>query len=53
MNADKERLARKARAFAERYSWENIIQSYWQPFLNSCEEELKPLITKGGTKTWG
>jgi glycosyltransferase involved in cell wall biosynthesis len=52
MNADKERLARKARAFAERYSWENIIERYWKPFLDECSTELKPLVTSGGVKSW-
>jgi glycosyltransferase involved in cell wall biosynthesis len=52
MNADREKLARKARAFALRYDWTKIMSDYWEPFLNECEEELKPLITKGGVSHW-
>jgi len=51
-NTDKEKLARKARAFSERYSWDRIIDVYWKPFLEKCEEELRPLITKEGKKSW-
>lgn len=51
-NADKEKLARKARAFALRYDWNNIVEQYWIPFLEKCEEELRPLITKEGIKPW-
>ena len=51
-NTDRERLAKKARAFALRYDWNNIIEQYWKPFLCKCEEELKPLITKEGIKPW-
>jgi glycosyltransferase involved in cell wall biosynthesis len=50
LNADREKLARKARAFAERYSWEKVVEQYWLPFLQQCEEELYPLITKQEVK---
>jgi glycosyltransferase involved in cell wall biosynthesis len=52
MNADREKLAKKARSFAERYSWENVINQYFKPFLDECEKELKPLISPEGLKTW-
>jgi len=52
MNADREKLARKARRFAERFSWDRIIESYWKPFLEECSVELKPLVVKGGIKSW-
>ena len=52
LNADPERLARKAVRFAENFTWENIIETYWKPFLNKCEEELYPLITRGGISSW-
>lgn len=53
MNADPEKLARRARRFAERYDWNNIMKDYWEPFLDDCENELYPLITKqGGTTRW-
>jgi len=51
-NADRERLARKARRFAERYDWERVIQNYWIPFLEDCEVELKPLVRKEGIRAW-
>lgn len=52
MNSDREKLARRARKFAERHSWENVVERYYKPFLEEAEEELKPLITKRETKTW-
>lgn len=52
MNADRERTARKTRKFALRYDWNRIAEQYWIPFLTSCEEELYPLITKAGVKSW-
>lgn len=53
LNADREKLARKARRFALRYDWSRIMEEYWKPFLSECEEELYPLITKEGeVKTW-
>jgi glycosyltransferase involved in cell wall biosynthesis len=51
-NADREKLARKARAFAERYDWSRIMSDYWQPFLRECEIELFPKITKETVSTW-
>jgi glycosyltransferase involved in cell wall biosynthesis len=52
MNADREKLARRARAFAERFSWENILSGYWKPFLEECEAELRPLVTREGLRHW-
>jgi len=52
MNSDREKLARRASRFAERYSWENVMKRYYTPFLEEAEEELKPLITKEGTEKW-
>ena len=52
MNSDKEKLARRAVRFAERYSWENVIEKYYKPFLEEAETDLKPLITKSGVRTW-
>jgi glycosyltransferase involved in cell wall biosynthesis len=52
MNADREKLAKRARAFAEKYSWENVLKTYWEPFLEECEQELRPLVTKEGVKRW-
>jgi len=51
-NADPQKLARKARAFAERYDWNIIMERYFKPFLEECETELFPLITSEALKTW-
>lgn len=51
-NADREKLAKRARRFAERYSWPNVLDNYWKPFLSEVESDLKPKITKSGVKTW-
>jgi len=52
MNSDREKKAKKARKFAERYSWDNIVKRYVNPFLDECEEELFPLYTSKGLKSW-
>jgi glycosyltransferase involved in cell wall biosynthesis len=52
MNADREKLAKKARAFAEKYDWDRIMEKFWKPFLDEAESQLRPLITKEGVKTW-
>lgn len=52
MNSDREKMARRARRFAERYSWENVIDRHYKPFLEEAEEQLKPMITKQGRKKW-
>ena len=51
-NTDREKLARKLTSHADRYSWDNIMKRYVNPFMDECEQELRPLITKEGTKTW-
>jgi glycosyltransferase involved in cell wall biosynthesis len=51
-NADREKLAKKARAFAERYDWNVIMEKFWKPFLEECSIELFPKITKEATSTW-
>lgn len=51
-NADREKLGKKARTFAMRYDWNNIIEQYWKPFLAECEPELHPWLTKEGVKAW-
>jgi len=52
MNANPERLARKARRFAERYDWNIVMEKYWKPFLEECETELRPLVTSEGVRSW-
>jgi len=52
MNSDHEKLARRARLHAEKYSWERIIENYWKPFLEKCEIELYPKLTASGVSRW-
>jgi len=51
-NADREKLAKKARSFAMRYDWNGIVEQYWKPFLEECALELHAKITKDGVRTW-
>ena len=51
-NADRAKLARRARAYAERYDWPTVIDRYWKPFLDECEGDLYPKITKEGVSRW-
>ena len=51
-NADKDKLARRARRFSLRYDWDTIMNRHFKPFLDDAELNLKPLITKEGIKSW-
>jgi glycosyltransferase involved in cell wall biosynthesis len=51
-NADREKMGRKCRKFAEGYDWSVIIDAFWKPFLEECSRELYPLVTSEGVKTW-
>jgi len=51
-NTDREKLAKKARKFAERYDWSQVMEKYFKPFLEEAELELKPLITQEEIKAW-
>lgn len=51
-DADRVKLAKRCRAFAEKMAWENIIKDYWVPFLRDCEVELHPHISKAGVSSW-
>ena len=51
-NTDREKLSRKLTRHAERYRWDNIVKRYVNPFMDECEKDLKPLITKEGTSKW-
>jgi hypothetical protein len=52
MNADPAKLAKRARRFAEKYDWKIITEQFWKPFLEQCETELHPLVSKAGVKSW-
>jgi len=52
LNSDWGKLSRKARRFAERFDWRRIISNYWIPFLDECEKELYPYITKNKVGSW-
>ena len=51
-NTDRKKLARKLTKHAERYSWDNIVKRYVNPFMDECEAELRPLLTKDGYSKW-
>jgi glycosyltransferase involved in cell wall biosynthesis len=51
-NADREKLSKKARSFAERYDYSRIMEQFWKPFLDSCELELRPKISKEALTHW-
>lgn len=51
-DADREKLSKRCRAFAEKMSWENVIKDYWVPFLRDCEPDLYPRINKEGVSSW-
>ncbi|MHA1262690.1 MAG: LAGLIDADG family homing endonuclease [Candidatus Freyarchaeota archaeon] len=51
-NGDREKMARRARTFAERYDWNRIMDRYWKPFLENAETELYPKVTKEGLSKW-
>ena len=52
LNGNREKMGRKARRHAEEFSWNNVMERYWKPFLDRCEVELYPLVTQSGTKSW-
>ncbi len=52
MNTDREKLGRKLTRHAERYNWDNIVKRYVNPFLDECAEELYPMYTSEGIKSW-
>ena len=51
-NTDREKLAGKLTRHAEKYSWENVVKRYVNPFLEECETELFPMYTSKGIKSW-
>lgn len=51
-NGDREKSSRRARAFALRFDWKTVVDRYFKPFLEECESELYPLITKDGVSSW-
>jgi len=52
-HGDRDEFREKAVQFAKPYVWENIIQKHWVPLLDSCEEELRPMINSELTfKRW-
>lgn len=51
-NSNREKQARRARAYAVKYDHKVVLEKYWKPFLDRCEVELRPLISKEGTKAW-
>lgn len=52
MNTDREKIAKRARRWGERYRWGNIVKRYVNPFLDECETELFPMYRGGELMTW-
>jgi len=52
-NADREKMARRARRFAERFDWGRVMRLYWRPLLEELEAEVRPLVTRDGVGAWG
>lgn len=52
MNANPEKLARRARRYAERFDWSRVMERYVKPFIDDAELELYPKITKEGVSKW-
>jgi len=52
MNANPEKLARRARRYAERFDWSRVMERYVKPFIDDSELELYPKITKEGLSKW-
>jgi len=51
-NTNRSKLERKLTRHAERYSWDNVVKRHVNPFLDECEEDLYPMYTSEGTKSW-
>ena len=51
-NSDRERMARRARRFAERFDWGRVMRLYWGPLLEELEAEVRPLVTREGVGAW-
>ncbi|RLF07551.1 MAG: hypothetical protein DRJ69_07035 [Thermoprotei archaeon] len=51
-NSDRERMARRARRFAERFDWGRVMRLYWGPLLEELEAEVRPLVTRDGVGAW-
>jgi len=52
INGDRENYAKRCIKEAEKYRWPKLIEEKWNPFLDSCEEELRPLIKEGKVQKW-
>jgi len=52
LNADREKLARRARRFALRFDWDRVFDMWWKPFLRWAETELYPLVSGKGVVSW-
>jgi glycosyltransferase involved in cell wall biosynthesis len=52
LNSDLGKLEKRALRFIERFRWDNIKERYIDPFLDECEKDLRPRITKEGVKKW-
>ena len=51
-NGDPEAYAKQAREYSVKYDMVDVYFKYWKPFLAQIEPILRPLVTKGGIKSW-
>ena len=52
INMGREAYEKRCVNEAKKYSWPRIIEEKWLPFLDSCEEELFPLVRDGKILKW-
>jgi len=52
MNSDPEKLAKRARRYSMRFDWDRVMDTHFKPFLEECELDLFPKITKKGVSKW-
>lgn len=49
--AGRESFRERAVEFAKSYTWEKVVEK-WRRFLEDCEVEMRPMVTKEGLKPW-
>jgi glycosyltransferase involved in cell wall biosynthesis len=52
LNGNPEKMAKKVLLHAKRHDWGTVMSDYWVPFLEECETELYPKVTKDGVSSW-
>ena len=52
INGDREKYARRCVRESDKYRWSKLIEEKWNPFLEECEAELRPMIKAGKIARW-